>query len=222
MERFLHILLELALVPAGVLAIATLEPGCHFREQFHSHDSPSRGHYSLARESTSSSARRAGAVRSRPADTCGVSTTDSEPGGPRFGTVPPASSPSIPPARKRAVLSCTPKVSGVTDGTRSGGLSGSAMSISLLRLRSARAFSASDRGSKDFGLAMARPPLFRRFCTSGLGGSMPARCERSAPLVWRYSHTYMSLRRMLEEVRVSRSLLPAHRRRRARPTKGRR
>src|SRR5215218_242000 len=50
---------------------------------------------------------------------------------------------------------------------------------------------------------------------------MPARCERSAPLVWRYSHTYMSLRRMLEEVRISRSLLPAHRRRRARPTKGR-
>src|SRR5829696_310733 len=182
MERFLHILLELALVPAGVLAIAPLEPGCHFREQFHSHDSLSRGCYALARESTSSSARRAGAVRSRPADTCGVSTTDSGLGGPRFGTVPPASSPSRPPARKRAVLSCTPKVSGVTDGKRSGGLSGSAMSISLLRLRSARAFSASDRGSKDFGLAMARPPLFRR--SAHQGSADQCRLVANVPHLW--------------------------------------
>src|SRR5215211_5334666 len=121
MERLLHVPLELALVPAGVPAIATLEPGRHLREQFHSHDSlESRSLFLGAREHVLlAAARRGGAVA--PGRSLRRLDDRSEPGGPRFGTVPPASSPSRPPARKRAVLSCTPKVSGVTDGKRLGG-----------------------------------------------------------------------------------------------------
>src|SRR5215203_5930072 len=221
MERLLHVPLELALVPAGVPAIATLEPGRHLREQFHSHDSlESRSLFLGAREHVLlGAARRGGAVAPgrylrRLDDRFGAGRAALRD---RAAALEPLEA-SGPQARGLVV-----HAEGVRRHRRQA-LGGA------FRQRHVHLAVALEVGARLLGLgsgiegfpighgsSSAIPP----FRTSGLGGSMPARCERSAPLVWRYSHTYMSLRRMLEEVRVS-SLLPAHRRRRARPTKGRR
>src|SRR5829696_163674 len=182
MERLLHVPLELALVPAGVPAIATLEPSRHLREQFHSHDSlESRSLFLGAREHVLLGAsRRGGAVAPgrylrRLDDRFGAGRAALRD---RAAGLEPLEA-SGPQARGLVV-----HAEGVRRHRRQalGGLSGSAMSISLLRLRSSRAFSASDRGSKDFGLAMARPPVLRR--SAHQGSADQCRLVANVPHLW--------------------------------------